>query len=206
MQKEIIENHNKYLERINLFRDLGYDIEKEMDFIIEKSLPFNGKILDVGTGKGRFAVALAKRGYSFTSVDISEEEQRYAKLNIEYFALQKQIDFQISNAEQLSFKNQSFDTIFSINVVHHLSSPYKVMDEIARVVRINGKIIISDFTQEGLDLIGRVHRNEGHEHIAEKTTIDEISGYLEGKNFKVKRQRTVFQDTIIAGSEDLEQA
>ena len=113
MQKEIVENHNKYLERINLFKDLGYDIEKEMDFIVEKSLPLSGTILDVGTGKGRFAIALAKRGYSFTSVDISAEEQRYAKLNIEYFGLQEQIDFQISDAEQLSFEDQSFDVIFS---------------------------------------------------------------------------------------------
>ena len=87
MEKEVLENHKKYLDRVNFYRSFGYDLEKERDFILDQSLPISGDILEIGTGKGHFALALAKRGFSFTSIDISEEEQGIAKLNIQYYTL-----------------------------------------------------------------------------------------------------------------------
>ncbi len=198
MKREIIENYKEGLERINLFKSFGYDTEKEADFIIEKSLPVNGAILDVGTGKGRFALVLAKRGYCFTTVDISEDEQKYAKMNIEYFGLQKQIDFKIGNAEKLSFENKSFSVVFSVNMVHHLSKPYKVVDELIRVVNKKGKIIISDFSKQGFDLVEKIHRSEDREHLRGNTTIDDLENYFLKKNIVVKRYRTIFQEIVIA--------
>ena len=198
MNKEILENHNKYLERKKLFKSFGYDFEKERDFILEKALPIKGSILEVGTGKGHFSIALAQKGYRFISVDISEEEQKYAKLNIGYYGLQDQIDFRIDDAGQLSFKNNSFDNIFAINIAHHLSMPYKVIDEFVRVVKSNGKIIVSDFNKEGLDLVGRIHKLEGREHPVGKAGITEIEDYLLAKNFKTKKSETIFQETIVA--------
>ena len=47
-------------------------------FIFDKSQPIFGDILEVGTGKGHFALILAQEGCYFTSVDISEEEQKFA--------------------------------------------------------------------------------------------------------------------------------
>ena len=89
MEKEILENHKKYLDRVSFYRSFGYDLEKERDFILDKSLPIAGKILEIGTGKGHFALALAKRGFNFTSIDMSEEEQKIAKLNTQYYDLEK---------------------------------------------------------------------------------------------------------------------
>ena len=71
MEKEVLENHKRYLERVKLYRSFGYDLEKERDFILDKSLPISGEILEIGTGKGHFALVLAKRGFRFTSIDIS---------------------------------------------------------------------------------------------------------------------------------------
>ena len=85
MQKELLENHKRYLERINFFKSFGYDIEEERNFILDKAQPLYGDILEVGIGKGYFTVTLAKEGYKFTTIDISEEEQQFARLNIRYF-------------------------------------------------------------------------------------------------------------------------
>ena len=79
MERLVKENHERYLERINLYKGFGYDVEKERKFILEKSMPLYGNILEVGTGKGYFALELAKEGVRFISVDISEEEQEFAK-------------------------------------------------------------------------------------------------------------------------------
>ncbi len=95
-----------------------------------------GNILEVWTGKGYFTVELAKEGYKFVSIDLSGEEQEFARLNIKYFGFEKHVDFRIENAEYLSFGDSSFDTIFSINTIHHLANPVKVKIKGARVLDI----------------------------------------------------------------------
>ena len=127
MDNEILENHKKYLERKALYKSLGYDVDKERDFILEQAKPLYGRILEAGTGKGHFALALAKAGYQFITFDISAEEQRFAKLNIAHFGFEKQVNFRIENGERTSFSEGSFDTVFSVNVLHHLRNPYQAV-------------------------------------------------------------------------------
>ena len=130
LEKEILENHEKYLKRIALFKSYGYDVEKERKFIVEQAKPLNGKILDAGTGKGYFALALAKEGHPFVTFDISADQQQFAKLNLAYFGFANLVDFRIENAECSSFPDESFDIIFSVNLVHHLQNPYQVAEEL----------------------------------------------------------------------------
>ena len=113
LEKEILENHEKYLKRIALFKSYGYDVEKERKFIVEQAKPLNGKILDAGTGKGYFALALAKEGHPFVTFDISADQQQFAKLNLAYFGFANLVDIRIENAECTSFPDDSFDIIFS---------------------------------------------------------------------------------------------
>ena len=46
MEKEIVDNHARYLERINFFKSFGYDADGERNFIIENIGPLSGKILE----------------------------------------------------------------------------------------------------------------------------------------------------------------
>ncbi|RKY32638.1 MAG: hypothetical protein DRP74_02030 [Candidatus Omnitrophota bacterium] len=198
LQKEALENHQRYLERQNFYKGLGYDIVKERRFIFDKSQPIFGDILEVGTGKGHFALELAKEGYRFTSIDLSEEEQKFAKLNLDYFGLKDRVNFRIENAEHLSFKDRSFDLIFSINTVHHLENPFKVIDELIRIVSFEGKIIIADFTEKGLSLMDKIHKQEGRTHQVGKTGLSDIEKYLTEKGFAVSRDNSEFQQILIA--------
>ncbi len=198
MGKEIFDNHHKYLERMALFKSHGYDIEKERNFIVEQAKPLGGKILEAGTGKGRFALALAKEGQSFVTFDISADEQRYAKLNLAYFGLEHLADFRIENAERTSFKDGSFDIIFSVNVVHHLQNPYQVVDELSRILSSNGKLILADFTEEGFKIIGNIHALEGNIHEEGKVSLSEIESYLIKKRFSVTKTKSLIQNVLIA--------
>ena len=198
LDKLILENHNRYLERIALYKSFGYDIEKEREFIIKKSQPFFGNILEVGTGKGYFTLALTKEGYNFTSIDISKEEQELAKLNIKYFGLENLVDFRIENAECISFEDDSFDIVISINVTHHLANPFKAIDEFTRIVTFEGKIIISDFTKQGFEIIDKIHRQENRKHDAGKFNLSNIADYLTNKDFKIERDKSALQELLIA--------
>jgi len=198
LNTEILENYKRNTARKELYKDLGYDTDKERAFIVEKARPLYGKILEVGTGKGHFTLALAKEGHPFISLDISEEEQRFAKLNLAYFGLEKLVDFRIGNAEHTGFADQSFDIIFSVNLLHHLHNPCKATDELIRILTPNGKLIISDFSKEGFRVVDKIHALEGRIHEAGKTTLADIEIYLIDKGFNIQKYKSRFQEVIIA--------
>lgn len=198
MMEDLEVNHKRYLERVDFYRSFGYDLEKEREFILDKSLPFSGDILEIGTGKGHFALALAKRGFCFTSIDLSKEEQKIASLNIRYAGLEKQVAFRIENAQNLSFPDKSFDVIFSINVFHHLEKPKTVLREITRVLRPVGKIVLSDFNAKGLEIINSCHEKEGRVHDYFKHDLGEAKDYFAKQGFNIKEAQSEVQRIIIA--------
>ena len=198
MNKEVLENHKAYLKRNKLYKGFGYDIDKERDFILEAAMPLSGKILEAGTGKGHFALALAKQGYSFVTFDISEEEQRFARLNIAYSDLEKQVGFRIEDGERTSFANTSFDVVFSVNVIHHLANPYKVIDELIRVLSPGGKLVISDFSKKGFGVMDKIHALDGKKHESGKASLLDIEKYLAKKGFSIKKAKSAYQHVIVA--------
>lgn len=195
-EREILENHKRYLERQSLYRFFGLDGEKERNFLIDNAGPVRGKILEVGTGKGYFTLRLAQAGYRFTSIDISAEEQKIAELNLKYYRFEHLVDLRIENAEHLSFPDKSFDIIFSVNTVHHFKNSFKVMEELIRVLKKGGKIILSDFSSEGLRIVDRVHMSEGRKHETAQFNLWDVEMYMKLMGFKTEKYETEFQEIV----------
>jgi len=198
LDSEVLENHKRYLERKALYKSFGYDVEKERDFILGQAKPLYGRILEAGTGKGHFALALAKAGYSFVTFDISADEQRFARLNIAHFGFEKQVDFRIENGERTSFADGSFDTVFSVNVLHHLRNPYQVIDEFNRILSPEGKLVLADFTQEGFKIMDKIHGLEGNTHEMGQVSLPDAESYLIKKGFSAKKAKSVYQCVLVA--------
>ncbi|MBN1869793.1 MAG: class I SAM-dependent methyltransferase [Candidatus Omnitrophica bacterium] len=198
MDEEALKNQERYAERKALYQNFGYDIDKERGFVIEAALPVTGKILEAGTGKGHFALLLARAGFSFTTFDISKEEQDFARLNLRYFGLERFVDFRLENGEALSFADKSFDAIFSVNTLHHLCEPYQVINELLRVLAPDGKLILSDFTDQGFAMMEKIHAREGGKHDAGKTRLADVQKYLDNQDFETRIAKTQFQEVLIA--------
>lgn len=192
----ILENHRKLLERKKQYKDFGYDIDLERDFVIKNGEPFFGKILEVGTGKGYFTLALAQKGYNITTIDISEKEQEFAKLNIKYHKMEDKVTFGTDNAEKLSFKNNSFDVVLSVNTIHHLENPFLAVDEFIRVVSLEGKVIVSDLSEEGFKMMEKLHQSEGGTHNRNKVMLSDIERHIIDRRFKVKKARSKYQEVL----------
>jgi 27-O-demethylrifamycin SV methyltransferase len=175
---------------------------REALFLSKLSL-LRGNILEAGTGKGHFALALAKAGYSFVTFDISAQEQHFARLNITHFGFEKQVDFRIENGEHTSFSDGSFDAIFSVNVLHHLSRPYQVVDEFVRVLSPCGKIVLADFTKKGFDMMEKIHASQGNAHEAGSVTLDDVKKYFLEKHFIVNEAQTDYQRVLVASREKI---
>jgi ubiquinone/menaquinone biosynthesis C-methylase UbiE len=188
----------RIFERKKLFLKFGYNLDREREVILEQVSPLRGKILEAGTGKGHFASALAKCGLTFTSFDISKEERDIARLYLKFQLLDGFVDLCVENGEHLSFKDECYDMIFSINTLHHFTRPHKVLDELIRVLKPGGKLILSDFTEKGFQVMDQIHALEGNVHDRGPVTIPGAATYLRKKKFLVRKSATSFHQTIIA--------
>ena len=202
MKTDIIENNKIFLERMEFYRKLGLDHIHEREFVLRKSLPVKGKILEVGTGKGHFSLVLAKNGYSFTTIDVDRESQNIARMNLAYYKMQNFADFKIEDVYDLSFPDFSFDVIFCIHVYHHLENPSRALEEMVRVLSPGGKIILSDFSQAGMGIINKCHCIEHREHDCFENSLRGTEEFFTKRGFCVSKENNFIQELIIAGAKE----
>lgn len=107
-------------------------------------------ILNLGSGVGQFDRALGSHLHMI-NLDVS---------------IRKHVDL-LADAHQLPFADQSLDAVYSNAVLEHVQRPWKVAEEIFRVLRPGGKVFINvpflniihdkhdyfRFTDRGLDIL-----------------------------------------------------
>ncbi len=103
-----------------------------------------GKILDVGCGNCRNLLIFAKKGFECYGIDFSKNMLKYAK---EFCSKNKiKVNLKYGLAEKIPFKDNSFDYVLSIAVLHHLNTKElreKAVEEIYRVLKKKGIALIS---------------------------------------------------------------
>ena len=96
----------------------------------------NSKILDIGCGDGNVSQLYLRRGQVY-GLDISMEALEAAKKRgIET------VNHDL-NKLPLPFENDFFDTIILTDVIEHVINPLELISEVRRVLKKNGKIIIT---------------------------------------------------------------
>ena len=84
-------------------------------------------LLDIGTGSGLFAEAFYKNGIIVSGVDLNAELIEVAKQYL------PETEFKVGYAEELPYKNSSFDASFFGFVFHEVADYEKAMSEAFRV-------------------------------------------------------------------------
>jgi 2-polyprenyl-3-methyl-5-hydroxy-6-metoxy-1,4-benzoquinol methylase len=197
--EEIQANHARLLERNSTHRRSGYDPEASVRFVIGKALPLRGRVLDIGTGKGRFVVALARHVANLTTVDISAEEQQCARLEAAHAGVADRITFVLADARNLPWPAGSFDAVTSWNVFHHLEDPGRVFAEMLRVLKPTGKLILADFSMSGFRIMDAIHREEGRRHPHPPSRFTHWQARLHLAGFGTHRYAAWHQDLLVAG-------
>ncbi len=90
-------------------------------------------VLDVGTGTGRAALAMARIGAIVTAVDTSQEMLRVARSHAESAGLQ--VEFVSGDANELQFPDASFDLVISLRMLMHTPDWRRCLGEMCRVAR-----------------------------------------------------------------------
>jgi len=112
--------------------------------VVELLKPASGShILDLATGHGDTAMALAEAGCLVTAVDSSSKAVEKCK----EIAQEKHLSgvtAQVMDAEQLSFQDKKFDGVTCRLATHHFNNVPLVLEQIAAVLKENAPVIIGD--------------------------------------------------------------
>ncbi|MCK4319949.1 class I SAM-dependent methyltransferase [Candidatus Micrarchaeota archaeon] len=94
------------------------------------------RTLDIGCGRGghaRYVSGFAKKVYG---IDPSDEAIAEAK------SVCPKCKFFVGSAYKLPFKDNFFDSVYSIDVIEHLDYPEKMLKEVKRVLKKGGVFLI----------------------------------------------------------------
>lgn len=105
--------------------------------------------LDLGCGQGWYAARLAERGFQMTGVDVSRGQIEQAQA----YCRSRNVDVGLSvyDGAHLPFADESFDFVYSINVLHHLVEPdaqRRLFGEVLRVLTSGGRFFLHEMNVE----------------------------------------------------------
>lgn len=132
------------------------DIELEHlhRYYVAESLTRGKIVADIACGEGYGSAILAATAKHVTGIDLSEEavaraKQKYSSENL---------DFLIADAIKTPLANHSVDVIVSFETIEHHSFHHEMMNEIVRILRPGGLLIISSPDKyECTDKTGRIN-------------------------------------------------
>lgn len=136
----------------------------------------NLKILDAGCGTGMLMLELKRYG-NVTGIDMSDEAIGYCKkrgLN----------NIKKDSIENLSFKENTFDLVTSIDVIYHkeVKSDSKALQEINRVLKKNGLAVIQVAAYNFM-----FSNHDRFVHTERRYTKKELVKKLEQAGFKIEK-------------------
>ena len=112
-------NRPDYIVMYYLLRDLKEVISKYSQ----------GDVLDVGCGNKPYETMFAGKINSYKGCDVVQSDLN--KVDV------------ICEATNLKFESSLFDTVFSTQVIEHVNEPLKMLQEINRVLKNDGTLILS---------------------------------------------------------------
>lgn len=123
---------------------------------LQKYLPKRELILDAGGGPGRYAIELARQGYSVVLLDIAPEMLEIAQRKVKRAGVKRNIkDFLQGSIEDLSrFQDGTFDAVLCLGApLNHLLSQKQretAAKELVRVAKKKAPIFVSVISRLGL--------------------------------------------------------
>lgn len=154
-KQQVAEMFNNIAARydfLNHLLSLGIDIlwrKKAIRHVRKKYKGKNGlNILDVATGTGDFAIeALRLNPASVTGIDISEKMLEAAREKVRKISAGNRISFSLADSENLPYDAGLFNVITVGFGVRNFENLDKGLEEMYRVLAVNGVAVILEFSQ-----------------------------------------------------------
>jgi SAM-dependent methyltransferase len=109
------------------------------DIVALSGLPPGGHVLEIGPGTGQATLAMARRGYRITAVELGANLAAIARRNLAAFPL---VDVQVSSFEYWPLPDEPFDLVLAVTSFHWLDAAV-ALPKIASALRPGGALAIT---------------------------------------------------------------
>ncbi len=110
----------------------------------EAAILHDGHLLEVGCGMGFDSLEFLKRGVKVTATDLTPNAVELTRRHFELEGVEAE-DVRVESLPDLSFSDETFDAVWANGVLHHTGDTEGAVRETRRVLRPNGRAIISHF-------------------------------------------------------------
>jgi ubiquinone/menaquinone biosynthesis C-methylase UbiE len=114
---------------------------------LERYLPDAGRILDAGSGPGRYAIDVAKQGYPVAMFDLVSEMLQLGQSKVAEAGVSDMVSLFRGNLTALPYADGVFDAVMSLGApISHITDRIAratVVAELTRVVRAGGMIFLT---------------------------------------------------------------
>jgi ubiquinone/menaquinone biosynthesis C-methylase UbiE len=131
-----------YNQRSHSYDDSDWHLQICSQLLIYSQIETEHCVLDIGTGTGHLAIGAAKivsKKGRIIGIDISPEMLKIAERKAETLGLTN-IEFQLADAEQLSYPDRSFDRILCANTFPWLEDKADTLASWYRLLKPGGEI------------------------------------------------------------------
>jgi len=158
--------------------------QKRVDFSIKFASIFdNTKILDVGCKDGYLLKLIRSRNKSCKCYGID--------INLELFETIEKCDVREADVTNLPFENNYFDVIFVLDILEHVKEIDKAIEEIKRVLKTNGHVILSGPTETWFYKLCRLFYRRKIVHEEHVLIVYEIEKKFQEKGFQLMNQKSL---------------
>jgi ubiquinone/menaquinone biosynthesis C-methylase UbiE len=116
-----------------------------------------GKIAaDIGAGSGFITEGLIRKGLEVIAVD--QSEAMLAEMRKKFTGL-KGVDYRVGESKHLPIPNGTVDYAFANMYLHHVESPQEAIQEVVRILKPKGKLVITDLDEHTFEFLKAEHQD-----------------------------------------------
>jgi len=174
-------------DKVSKALSFGFDSVWRAQIEKEISDMKNARVLDVATGTGSVAIAIAKKHKDFkiTGIDFNSDMLNVAR---EKSRGLKNVRYVEGNAESLSLADSSFDAVVSAFSLGNFNDAGKAIEEMHRVLKKGGRLVLLDMSKRRSAIMKKLAGMYYYAKIApafDNAVRKEVEEYIHSSYFEV---------------------
>jgi len=142
-------DYEKFFSDYDRFR---YGMESHLPACLDALNVTGKRVLEIGLGQGADAESLIRRGARWSGVDLTGESVERVRTRLTLRNLPFD-DLKQGSVLDLPFEDDQFDLVFSHGVLHHVPEIVAAGQEIHRVLRPGGELVIMMYARWSLNYL-----------------------------------------------------
>ncbi|MBN2493788.1 MAG: class I SAM-dependent methyltransferase [Deltaproteobacteria bacterium] len=193
-QRDHFDHHHREYASILFERDSAFHRAVTARMLEALDLRPGDRVLDLGCGQGRVALALLRAGCRVTGLDVSRGSLESLSERVEQLGCREAFEALCLPAEELDARGR-YDAVIGRGILHHLERPVEVLERVHRALISGGRAVFLDPNPQQplwipLILLHPALSWSVERHVL-RGTAENASGFLRRAGFEPVRHRFV---------------